>query len=258
MNFLVAAQSDVGISKATNQDSLCAKVAQTDDGQIAMCIVCDGMGGLAKGELASASVIKRFSDWFENELPNNLENFRWDYVSEKWTHMIKTLNKSIGNYGREHGFALGTTVTAMLLYKNEYLIAHVGDSRIYRVKESMEQLTDDHSVVGREVQRGQMTAEEAELDPRRNILLQCVGASKSVSPQIIQGEIASGTSYLLCSDGFRHVITAAEIYGAIDPHVTNTTAQMNKQLRRLIELAMSRKESDNIHNCFRTGEGSYC
>lgn len=246
MNFLVAAQSDVGIAKSTNQDSLCAKIAQTDDGQIAMCIVCDGMGGLSKGELASASVIKRFSDWFENELPNNLENFRWDYVSEKWTHMIKTLNKSIGDYGREHGFSLGTTVTAILLFKNEYLIAHVGDSRVYKVNNKLEQLTDDHSVVGREVQRGKMTAEEAEFDPRRNILLQCVGASKTVSPQIITGQIESGDGYLLCSDGFRHVITANEIFEEIDPRITNTSDKMNSRLRELIELAMSRNEKDNI------------
>lgn len=246
MNFFVAAESDVGIAKATNQDSVCAKVADTNYGQLAMCIICDGMGGLSKGELASATVIREFSDWFENELPKNLENFRWDYVSEKWTHMIKKLNRTIGDYGKYYGFSLGTTVSAILLFKDEYLIAHVGDSRVYSVNEELRQLTDDHSVVGREVQRGTMTAEEAELDPRRNVLLQCVGASKSVSPQIVRGKIDSGASYLICSDGFRHVVSAEEIFNATNPQCANSCAEMKAQLRKLIDLAMSRDERDNI------------
>lgn len=246
MSFIVAVESDVGIAKSTNQDSVCAKVAETDSGQIAMCIICDGMGGLSKGELASATVIKQFGSWFENELPNNLETFRWDYVSEKWTHMIKTLNKLIGDYGREHGISLGTTVSAMLLYKGEYLIAHVGDSRVYSVGSSLSQLTNDHSVVGREVQRGTMTSEQAELDPRRNVLLQCIGASKSVTPQIIRGKIEPGISYLLCSDGFRHVISADEIYKATNASAANNTMTMKAKLRDLIDLAMSRGERDNI------------
>lgn len=246
MNFFVAAETDVGIAKATNQDSVCAMVADTSYGQIAMCVVCDGMGGLSKGELASACVVRGFREWFENELPNNLENFRWDYVSEKWTHMIKKFNRTIGDYGKYNGLSLGTTVSAILLFNGEYMIAHVGDSRVYSVSNELKQLTDDHSVVGREVQRGTMTAEEAERDPRRNVLLQCVGASRAVSPQIIRGEIENDTSYLLCSDGFRHVVSAEEIFNATNPKAVNSCAEMKGQLRKLIDLAMSRDERDNI------------
>lgn len=246
MYFVAAADTDVGTVKTTNQDSVCVKIAETPYGQIAMAMICDGMGGLEKGELASAAVINEFGAWFSDELPYNIENFRWDYVSEKWTHLIKKLNRTIGDYGKYYGISLGTTVTVMLMFKEEYLIAHVGDSRAYLVSGDLHQLTEDHSVVGRDVRQGLITAEEAELDPRRNVLLQCVGASKNVSPQILRGKIEENTGFLLCSDGFRHVISQREIFDSINPQNVKTSEEMNIRLRKLIELAKARGEQDNI------------
>lgn len=246
MYFLAAAETDIGVEKATNQDSVCVKIAATDYGQLALAIVCDGMGGLEKGELASATVINEFISWFENEMPEYLNNFSWDVVGEKWTHMIKKLNRSIGDYGRSCGITLGTTVSAMLMFGDEMLIAHVGDSRIYEVTGRLTQLTIDHSVVGRDVQLGKLTEAEAELDPRRNVLLQCVGASKSVNPQIVKRKITNNANYLICSDGFRHVISPAEIFDAINPQNAGTDAEMSAALRKLIDTVMSRGEEDNI------------
>lgn len=246
MYFVAAADTDVGIVKTTNQDSVCVKIAETQYGQIAMAMVCDGMGGLEKGELASAAVINEFSEWFVNELPNNINDFKWDYVGDKWAHMIKKLNRDIGDYGKYYGISLGTTVTVMLLFNNEYLIAHVGDSRAYELKYELRQLTDDHSLVGRDVRQGILTEEEAERDPRRNVLLQCVGASKSVNPQIIQGEIDGNTSYLLCSDGFRHVLDRTEILDAAGPQNVTASKEMQAGLRKLIDTAKARGEQDNI------------
>ena len=74
MRYMVTADTDVGIAKANNQDSVLIKHASTDIGEVLMAIVCDGMGGLAKGELASATVVKAFSKWFDEELPFELEN----------------------------------------------------------------------------------------------------------------------------------------------------------------------------------------
>ena len=69
MNYSIALHTDVGIRKETNQDSMCVKQAETEKGQILLAIICDGMGGLEKGEVASATVINAFSAWFEEELP---------------------------------------------------------------------------------------------------------------------------------------------------------------------------------------------
>ena len=179
MVFLDAVETDVGIAKTTNQDSACITVAQTPYGQIAMAMICDGMGGLEKGELASATVIRAFLDWFCQELPDQMADFRWDAGQTAWTHQIKTLNRMISDYGKFYGFSLGTTVTAMLLFQDTYMIAHVGDSRAYALQTNILQLTEDHSVVGREVRRGTMTAQQAERDPRRNVLLQWVRPKQS-------------------------------------------------------------------------------
>lgn len=246
MVFLGAVETDVGNVKTTNQDSACILVAQTPRGQIAMALICDGMGGLEKGELASATVIRAFQDWFCRELPQQMAGFGWDTVQTAWLHQIKVLNRTISDYGKFYGFSLGTTVTAMLLYQDAYLIAHVGDSRAYELQADILQLTEDHSVVGREVRRGTITAQQAEQDPRRNVLLQCVGASKTVSPQILQGQIRPGAHYLLCSDGFRHVITPEELLTQLGPASVQDPGQMHTRLRGLIDLAMSRGERDNI------------
>ena len=73
MNFMIAANSDIGIKKSTNQDSLLIKVAQTNLGRVCLGLVCDGMGGLSNGELASATVVRAFESWFEYSLPEMLK-----------------------------------------------------------------------------------------------------------------------------------------------------------------------------------------
>ena len=160
--------------------------------------------------------------------------------------MIKRLNRTIGDYGKYYGISLGTTVTAMLIYQGDYLIAHVGDSRAYEITTDINRMTEDHSVVGREVMQGLLTEEDAELDPRRNVLLQCVGASKSVNPQMIRGKVKDNASYLICSDGFRHVISRTEMLNGLSILNAKTSEEMAANIRSLIELAKARGEQDNI------------
>jgi serine/threonine protein phosphatase PrpC len=249
MPFNVEMHTDIGIRKATNQDSIAYKEAQTDKGTILFAIICDGMGGLAKGELASATIIRAFSEWFENELPAQLscENIT-DEVRYHWDRLIKKLNQDIAEYGRQNRIQLGSTITAMLFLENgTYLIAHVGDSRAYKItNNNIEILTEDQTVVAREIKMGRLTAEQAEKDPRRNVLLQCVGASKIVEPVYIRGSYSRGEEYMLCSDGFRHVISANEIHQAFAPNHNNDEKTMKYNIVRMIELIKQRHETDNI------------
>lgn len=245
MRYIATADTDVGISKSTNQDSVLIKHAETDNGEVLMAIVCDGMGGLSKGELASATVIREFSRWFHEELPYELEKLDMQVIGGKWALMLKRLNFKILDYGTEHGTSLGTTFSGILFVGNRYVIAHVGDSRVYQIGESLNQLTTDQTFVAREISRGTMTAEQAKTDKRRNLLLQCVGASKVVEPQIICGTVERG-AYMLCSDGFRHEITAAEMYASLNADSLVDKNTMHNQARYLIELVKSRKERDNI------------
>ena len=245
MRYTATADSDVGISKSTNQDSVLIKHASTDIGEVLMAIVCDGMGGLAKGELASATVIREFARWFDEDLPFELDNLDMQVIGGKWSLMLKDLNLKILEYGTEHGTSLGTTFSGILFVGNQYVIAHVGDTRVYQIGSSLNQLTTDQTFVAREISRGTMTAEQAKTDKRRNLLLQCVGASKTVEPQVICGTAEKG-AYMLCSDGFRHEITDAEMYESLNPINFMNKNAMHSNARYLIEQVKSRNEKDNI------------
>ena len=246
MKFKVTAYSDIGISKTTNQDSILVKHASCDLGEVLMAIVCDGMGGLAKGELASATVIRAFSRWFDEELPHELEKLDFNVIGAKWSLLLKELNVFILEYSQtlsEEG--MGTTFSGILLVENEYVIVHVGDSRIYHIDSKIEQLTNDHTFVAREIIKGTMTAEQAKTDKRRNLLLQCIGASKVVEPDVITGSTDRGI-YLLCSDGFRHKITEEEMLESLNPINLWNKEAMENSTKRLVEQIKLREEKDNI------------
>lgn len=247
MEFQVATYTDVGIRKETNQDSLCVKIAKTKIGNIAMAVICDGMGGLSKGELASATVIKAFSAWFENELLGLLEVFSIEEVKYRWERLITEQNYKISEYGKSINVKLGTTLTVLLIVGEAHtIIGHVGDSRVYKIKDKLEILTEDQTVVGREVRRGLMTEEQAENDPRRNVLLQCIGASRTVTPDFMIGKPEANCSYMLCSDGFRHKVTKKEIFDNFNPYVLSDKQIMQEKIKSLVELNKNRMESDNI------------
>ncbi|MCC8074162.1 MAG: protein phosphatase 2C domain-containing protein [Clostridiales bacterium] len=247
MNYFAFASTDVGIVKKTNQDSVCVKIAKTsDDKQIAMVVVCDGMGGLAKGELASATVIRRFSNWFDRELPNKINNFSWQNLSDEWTEMTREQNRIILDYGKKIGASLGTTLSVILIFDNEYMILHVGDSRVYEINDCVRQLTEDQTYINREINRGTMTVQEAKVHPKRNMLLQCVGASREVNPEILYGKVKVNSVFMVCSDGFRHVITNEEIYENFNPVNLPDENAMKQGSSFLIDLVKRRNERDNI------------
>ncbi len=245
MRFLATADTDVGISKDTNQDSVLIKHAVYDDGEVLMAIVCDGMGGLSKGELASATVIHAFSKWFDESLPYELDDVNMEVIGGKWSLMLKDLNVRIAEYGKGSGGSLGTTFSGILFVGDQYVIVHVGDSRVYRIGSSMHQLTTDQTFIAREISRGTMTLEQAKTDKRRNLLLQCVGASEVVEPQVLYGKTETG-AYMLCSDGFRHEITEDEMYESLNPINLMNKQAMHNNTKYLIEQVKSRKEKDNI------------
>lgn len=246
MRFIATADTDIGISKDTNQDSVLIKHATADGKEILLAVVCDGMGGLSKGELASATVIRAFAKWFDEELPFELENVDLQVIGAKWSLLLKELNAKILEYSKENSIeGVGTTFSGILFIDDQYVIGHVGDTRIYHIGSSMTQLTTDQTFVAREISRGTMTLEQAKTDKRRNLLLQCIGASKVVEPQIICGKTEKG-AYMLCSDGFRHEITEAEIYESLNPINLMNKDAMHNNAKYLIEQNKSREEKDNI------------
>lgn len=247
MNFLISGNTDIGTTKSTNQDSLSVKIINTNQGRMAFAILCDGMGGLDKGEVASASVIRAFDNWVRNELPVLCNAPIEDYVlRSQWEKIITEQNNTIKTYGARQGVRLGTTAVVLLLTERRYYILNIGDSRVYELSDTIRQLTADQTFVAREVSLGNMTEEQAAQDERRSVLLQCVGASDEVYPEMTFGETKANAVYMLCSDGFRHEITAAEIFEKLRPEMLLDENMMDVNVTSLIELNKQRQERDNI------------
>lgn len=247
MRFLSAAHTDVGITKKVNQDAFCLKIAKTPKMHLALAVICDGMGGLKQGELASALLVNAFSNWFENTLPQQaVQGVRLENVRTQWNAILQDQNKKIIAYGKSKNISMGTTLSAVLIAGDQYVLAHVGDSRIYLLSDHIKQLTKDHTVVAHEVEQQRLTLEEARVDKRQNILLQCIGATGSVAPEFVIGSLNEGEEILLCSDGFRHEVREEEMFGVLAPNLLGSERVMKKALVDLVELNKTRGEKDNI------------
>lgn len=248
MNFIISANTDIGTTKQTNQDSLSVKIIRTRVGRMVFAVLCDGMGGLSDGEVASTTVVKAFHEWVVKELPVlcEKEEIEDSDIRKQWEKIVLEQNERLKAYGAGQGVRLGTTAVVMLLTQKRYYILNVGDSRAYELTDSLRQLTADQTFVAREVALGNMTQEQARTDERRNVLLQCVGASDEVYPDMFYGEVRSDAVYMLCSDGFRHELSPEEIYEGLQPGVLFDEQGMHRHAAELIEINKQRGERDNI------------
>lgn len=250
MIFISAYCSDAGIVKEVNQDALCIKSTVNSCGSVMMAVVCDGMGGLQEGEYASSFTVNRFSDWFDCEENRLLQMpLCREVINRAWKSLVKGINEELLAYANPKGIQLGTTLSAILLTIDSYYIIQVGDSRIYRIYRQLEQLTEDQSLVAREVAMGKLTKEEARTDKRRNILLQCIGARESVTPTVCSGINYPDSLYLLCSDGFVHELGEGEYVSMLHPESITDSRDLTERLESLVETAKQRKEKDNITVC---------
>lgn len=248
MEIFTSYGTSKGTYKKVNQDSFSIKVVNSSSGKAAFAIICDGMGGLEHGELASKEVVIAFNNWFATEFARMVseDTFHTELLFQQWQRVVEALNFRIGTYASGQDMMMGTTVSAILIYQDRYYICHVGDSRIYKVDTGLCQLTQDQSVVAQEVRMGRLTEEEAKEDPRRSVLLQCIGASMMIEPQYDAGFIEENTVFLLCSDGFIHFLDDSEIQDAFLPCKMIDKENGNLICENWIHTVMERGERDNI------------
>jgi protein phosphatase len=195
VDLSVAARTDVGRIRAGNEDSLYAEADQ----ERGLFIVADGMGGHAAGEVASEMAVQIVA----REL-GGVRDPSADEAGARMTSALQLANRSIWERtiaeAEKHG--MGTTASALLLGHGRYLIGHVGDSRIYRLRDGrLEQLTKDHSYVQEQVDAGFLTPEQARVHPYSNVITRCIGANERVEPDLLQGELRPGDVFLIASDG---------------------------------------------------------
>lgn len=197
---LSAASSHVGKVRATNQDS----------GSVGnhLFVVADGMGGHAGGDVASAIAVKHLVS-----IDHAFETT--DDAREELYRGILGAGAKLTQAVAEHPelTGMGTTVSAMVRVGHQMVIAHIGDSRIYRLRDgTLEQITADHTFVQRLVDTGRITAEEAAVHPRRSVLMRVLG-DVDVDPEIDTHivDTAPGDRWLLCSDGLSGYVSEREI-----------------------------------------------
>lgn len=247
MEFYISAATDIGTHRKINQDSLFVRRLETRTGKMVLAVLCDGMGGLNFGELASAAIVSAFTDWMYRELPALSQSPLEDHaIREQWNRLIKEQNRLIRSYGQRCHCTTGSTVTALLLTENRYFLLNIGDSRAYEIAEQVIQLTEDHTVVANEVRLGNLTKEQAEHSSIQNVLTRCVGVQKEVWPDLFFGTVRKGAVYMLCSDGFRHRLTTEEMQEHLLNAAKKELSQMKCREEYLIELVKQRGETDNI------------
>ena len=239
-----------GAVRKVNQDALMIKTARYKGREILFAAVCDGIGGLADGEKASSCVIGSVSDWFENVYPSLLRSGSGALdIRSSLDKRLHSINNDI-NKERVNGKVMGTTFTSLLIdtYLDTAMIAHVGDTRLYKIYDhTAEVVTMDHSVVGEEIRRGIITEESARFDKRQNQITNCIGAgARDRMYDYMLHKPETECVYLICSDGFRRQITKEEICGIMSPSRADDSEKMKAGLEYLMRLDIERSEEDNI------------
>lgn len=207
------------------------------DESASLLVVADGMGGAAAGEVASSMAVDTLREvLMETAVEQN--------IGEQLKRATETANESIWTRAQQDGSlcGMGSTLTAALVRDGVAYIAQVGDSRAYLIRgERIRQLTKDQSLVQLLIDTGNITPEQAAHHPRKNLILQALGASPTVKAELTTVELCRDDRLILCSDGLSNLVEPTEMQGTVAESPDPETA-----CRQLVELANERGGEDNI------------
>ena len=230
-------RTDVGKFRLNNEDQA---IALTNASGNVLLVVCDGMGGQNKGDLASSLAVNTIISSFKNR-----KGFLNRYFARLWVgQAIREANKSIYDQSQSnpayHG--MGTTVTLLLIIKDVAIMGHVGDSRCYFLKShhDLVQISEDQTYVGYLLRTGQITPEQALTHPKRHVLMNALGIYPSASVDIKVFPYL-GEEVLLCSDGLYNNVPAEDIAA-----VVKGSDSFEQKVNELIAIGNKNGGSDNI------------
>jgi serine/threonine protein phosphatase PrpC len=241
-----AVRSDPGLRRSSNEDS---HRSRTDLG---LFIVADGMGGHVAGEIASKMAVEAIESFIE-ETQEIDRNRTWPFPFEPGLSMaanrlkaaFRLANRRIASAMAESQELRGmaTTASAMLLGATDACVAHVGDSRVYVLRDGeLRQITDDHSWVEEQVRAGTLTATAARQHPWRNVVTRALSGGEDPEVDVRQITPAAGDRYLLCSDGLFGVVPDDRIAGILG----DASAPLDQICGQLIDAANAGGGPDNI------------
>lgn len=198
--------TDRGKVRKQNEDAVGLLKNQAEQ---TLAIVADGMGGHKAGDVASSIVRSLFLDeWKQNEGIDSIEDAK-EWLDER----IRMANKKVYDHAQTNPECdgMGTTVIASILLKNDIIIAHIGDSRSYLFNQTLEQITTDHTLVNELVQNGEITKQEADNHPQKNVLMKALGTDESITPDVFSVEWEINDRLLICTDGLSDKLSETEI-----------------------------------------------
>ncbi|MFA6091519.1 MAG: Stp1/IreP family PP2C-type Ser/Thr phosphatase [Elusimicrobiota bacterium] len=240
----LAGRTDTGCVRERNEDSLAVEF------DIGLLVVADGMGGHNSGEVASRTAVdtivgnaRKMLGGSQIVVPEGGEPGR-SVRARQLEYLLKLANTVIFEKARafpkDHG--MGTTVVAVLADEKSLTVAHVGDSRLYlRRGGTLQQLTEDHSLVMEQVRHGLITREQAEASNLQNILTRALGTDEQVQIDVSEHPLLAGDTFLICSDGLTKMVSEADI-----SDILAAASSADDAVERLIASAREAGGADNI------------
>lgn len=221
--------TEVGLVRKQNEDSICVIP------DLAFFAVADGMGGHLAGEIASKMAIESITHQLKSGNMKEIDKLLLEGVYLANAKIFSTARKETSYRG------MGTTITAAVISKRQLILAHVGDSRAYIIRDrKIHLLTEDHSLAQEMVRNGGITKEQARAHPHRNVLTRALGTDLSVDVDLFKFNLENRDIVLLCSDGLSGLLEDSEILGLVSVNDPARAAQ------NLVDEALNRGGTDNI------------
>ena len=220
----ILAKSDIGKAREMNQDNF---YAATDESEIKLFILADGMGGYKGGEIASSVAVYSAQNYICNNFKETPKES--SAILKLITDSIEYANLMVYERSKEDPELkdMGTTLDVCLIYNSKAYIGHVGDSRIYRIRKNIiRRLTNDHSYVQKLVKDGTITKEEADTHPKKNMLMKAVGCNSLVEPDVMCKGFLKDDIILMCSDGLTNMLKDEQIYKILLDNSENPVAAL--------------------------------
>lgn len=244
MNGLtMAGITDPGMVRDHNED--CFLILP----QKGLAILADGMGGHLAGEVASSLAVNVISRCLTDSLPRARKARKTaDGFSAEARMVLKAVELANGTIyetsrSRPEFSGMGTTVVVAVFRANKLYVAHVGDSRLYRLRHgSLTRLTEDHSMVQELLRQGLITSEEARTSNARNLVTRALGVEVTVHPDIQEFTVQAGDKYLLCSDGLNDVLTDDDIQSMLSHY----GADLEDAIHKMVMVVNAKGGPDNV------------
>jgi len=240
----VASHTDSGMVREHNEDSI-ALIAEKG-----LVVLADGMGGYNAGEVASGMattvITTEMRQLLEDHPPHEIDQQSGQKTSQKMLQeQVTKANTSIyqASQSQPQYAGMGTTLVIALFYDNKMMVAHIGDSRLYRLRgNEFTQVTKDHSLLQEQVDAGMLTKEQAKHSANKNLVTRALGIDPAVEAEIHEYDTLPGDIYLLCSDGLSDMVGDEDIGMALQA----LGANLNLAAQQLVQMANDNGGRDNV------------